>query len=70
MHTPTDQRTPLAYSINEAVALLPIGRSSLYNLIGSGELRTVKLGGRRVIPAGELVALLDKFDDSIGGGLS
>jgi excisionase family DNA binding protein len=62
MTTPTGQREPLAYSINQALELLPIGRSSLYNLINRGELRTVKLGGRRVIPAGALTELLELFE--------
>jgi excisionase family DNA binding protein len=56
---PIVQLEPLAYSINQAVELLPIGRSALYNLMNSGELRTVKLGGRRVIPVAELHKLFD-----------
>ena len=51
-------REPLAYSIPQALELVPIGRSSLYELIGSGQLRTVKLNGRRLIPRDALEALV------------
>ena len=62
MTTSTGQRQPLAYSINQALELVPISRSSLYNLINRGELRTVKLGGRRVIPTAALTELLEMFE--------
>jgi len=41
----------LAYSPAEAEQLLGIGHSLLYELIGSGKLRSIKVGGRRLIPA-------------------
>ncbi len=39
----------LVYSIDEAAERLCVGRTLVYNLIGSGELGSVKIGGRRLI---------------------
>jgi excisionase family DNA binding protein len=50
------------YRIPEAMRLLGLSRSVLYNLIRSGRLRSVKEGTTRLIPAEaitEYVALLE-----------
>lgn len=41
---------PLVYSVTEAARALGIGRSLAFELAKSGELPTVRLGRRRVIP--------------------
>lgn len=41
-------------SIDEAAEALGLGRSLLYDEIGSGRLRTVKVGRRRLCPAGAI----------------
>ncbi len=51
---------PAAYSINDAARRLSIGRSSLYALINSGELKPIKLGGRTLIVREEIDALLER----------
>lgn len=38
-------------TINEASERLRIGRSTLYDLIRSKRLRTIKIGSRRLVPA-------------------
>jgi len=38
-------------SIDEAAEALGIGRSRLYDEIGAGRLRSVKLGRRRLVPS-------------------
>lgn len=44
-------------SVNIARAILGgIGRTKLYELIGSGDLRTVKLGGRTFFVEAEVIA--------------
>lgn len=53
---------PLAYGIAEAVAVSGLSRSSIYELIRSGELRSIKIAGRRLIPASELRTLLTPGD--------
>lgn len=39
------------YDVDAAAAALGIARSKLYDLITAGELRSVKVGRRRLIPA-------------------
>jgi excisionase family DNA binding protein len=40
--------------IESASALLGIGRSRLYDEIGAGRLRSIKVGRRRLIPSGAI----------------
>lgn len=56
-----------AYSVEEAVRTLGISRRSAYRLIAAGELRTVKLGGRRLVPAAELARLIGLRADAPSG---
>jgi excisionase family DNA binding protein len=49
---------PLAYGIEDAVKASGLSRSTLYDLIGEGKLRSVKVAGRRLIPAEALRQLL------------
>lgn len=46
-----------AYSLDEAARSISLSRRALYNLIDSGELRTIKLGRRRLVPRDELERL-------------
>ena len=41
---------PLLLTVQQAAEMLGIGRSTLYELLGAGELQSVKLGGSRRIP--------------------
>ena len=52
----------LAYSVDEFCHLVGIGRSSFYQLMNSGALRTVFIRGRRLIPAVEVNRLLSGDD--------
>ena len=50
------------YRVPEAMALLSLSRSTLYELIRSGRLRSVTQGRRRLIPASAItdyIALLE-----------
>lgn len=49
----------LAYTVDEAVKALGIGRSKLYEAIRAGDLRSIKAGGRTLIRAEALTAFLD-----------
>lgn len=55
----TPSGAPLAYSINEASRATSLGRTRLYQLIGSGQLKAVKIGNRTLIPAHALHKLLE-----------
>jgi excisionase family DNA binding protein len=49
---------PRAYRVRELTATGRLGKTKIYKLIKEGKLRTVKVGGTRLIPAEELDRLL------------
>lgn len=48
----------LAYSIREAVTATSLSKTTLYAKIAANELRAVRVGGRTIIPAEALLALI------------
>lgn len=50
---------PLAYSIEQATRVAPIGKTKLYQLISEGKLAARKIGKRTLIPAESLRALIE-----------
>jgi excisionase family DNA binding protein len=50
--------TKLAYTPHEAAEALGISRNLLYQLLGSGQLHSVKAGSRRLIPASAIAEFL------------
>ena len=50
----------LAYRIDEAAELVGISRDTIYKLIATGKLKTVKIGRCRVVTAKVLNAVLEK----------
>ena len=46
-----------AFSVPEAASVMGIGRSTVYQLVQSGELRSIQLGRRRLIPLSALEEL-------------
>jgi excisionase family DNA binding protein len=61
---------PLAYQINLFCRLIGIGRSHFYELVKEGAIRTVMIGGRRVVPATEADRLLSGTDDASSKSLA
>lgn len=53
-----EQTERLAYTVTEAAALLGIGRTHAYALAKSGQLPTVTLGRRVLVPKARLDAVL------------
>ncbi len=49
----------LAYGIAEAAAMLGIGRTTIYELVRSGQLATLKIGQRRLVTRVDLERLID-----------
>ena len=49
----------LAYRISEAAQAVRISSATIYRLIAAGKLKTVKIGGIRLISAKSLRALVD-----------
>ena len=54
MSTPTTTESTLTLSTDEAGRLLGISRTKVFDLLGSGELRSMKIGRRRRIPTAEV----------------
>jgi excisionase family DNA binding protein len=50
----------LAYRINDACHVLSISRSSIYNMIGDGRLKSISIAGRTLIPRTEIDRLLEE----------
>lgn len=48
----------IGYSIREACQASSLGRTTIYNHIATGRLRAVRIGGRTIIPAEALRALV------------
>jgi len=48
----------LVYTIREACRVSTLGRATIYNHINAGRLRVVRVGGRTLVPAESLHALI------------
>lgn len=55
---------PLAITVSEAADLLGISRSTAYECVRTGELPSVRLAGRILIPRQRLEAFLAGGDDA------
>jgi len=55
---------PRCLRVEEAARLLNVGRSTVYDLIRSGRLRSVKIGRRRLVPRDALDALLAELQEA------
>ncbi|GAA4942910.1 hypothetical protein GCM10023224_26830 [Streptomonospora halophila] len=53
----------LVLTVDEAAARLRVSRWTLYNLIRSGRLRTVKIGRRRLVPVNALAECIDALGE-------
>jgi excisionase family DNA binding protein len=51
-----------AYSIRETQRATNLSHATIYRLIASGKLKTVKVGARRLVPIASIDALLDGGD--------
>lgn len=54
---PGSSHERFAYSVDEACRLLSVGRTSLYELAKTGELKLIKVAGRTLVPRSELERL-------------
>jgi len=60
---PGEQR--LAYSIAEAGMLLGLGQATTERLVASGSLPSIKVGRRRLVPAGALRRLVEDVQAAV-----
>ena len=61
---PTSSLPERLLSVDEAAAVLSIGRTALYGLVGSGTLRSVRVGRRRLIAASAITDLTAQSRES------
>jgi excisionase family DNA binding protein len=57
--SPADHAIKVAFSINEASALIGLGRDGIYKAISDGRLRARKFGKRTLITKVDLEAFLE-----------
>lgn len=50
----------LGSTVNRACERLDVGRTLMYELIAAGEIRTIKIAGRTIIPERELEAFIER----------
>jgi excisionase family DNA binding protein len=53
----------MLFTIDEAATRLRVSRWSVYNLIRSGELHTINIGRRRLVPSDALSDCLDHLKE-------
>jgi excisionase family DNA binding protein len=58
---PTPAIMPLLLTVNQAAQMLGIGRSTLYELIENGEIRSVKVGASRRVPLKAVHEYIDRL---------
>ena len=64
MTADTADHPPSLHQIPAAMARLSIGRSTLYTLMDTGQLRSVKVGKRRLIPESAIVEFIAQLEAS------
>ncbi len=55
----TPNTEPLTYTVDEAAALLGISRPSAYEAVHTGEVPSIKVGRRILVPRAALTRLLE-----------
>lgn len=56
----SDEIVPLVFSVNEACKRLCVGRTMLYDLFNSGDIRPIKLGKKTLVPDSEIRNLVER----------
>lgn len=57
-------QTRRAWRVNDFVAALGIGRTKFYSMVGAGNIKTIKFGGRTLVPNTEMDRLLEEAEVS------
>lgn len=56
--------TAVLYRVEEAAEALRLSRTQVYALIRCGELRTVKIGGRRRVPVAAVTEYVNNLESA------
>jgi len=65
--TKSNQQEPIAVSPNEASRLAGVGRTTLYAALATGELKSIKIGTRRLIKVTAIHEWLQLNEQRNGG---
>lgn len=57
------------YSIADAAAQLSIGRTALYSQLQNGHVRSLRIGGRRLVPASAITERIEAASSTKADGL-
>jgi excisionase family DNA binding protein len=57
---PTERQPDHLLSIEQAARALGIGRTALYSEIGTGRIRSVKVGRRRLVPSSSITEVASR----------
>lgn len=49
----------VGYSVEETMQATGLGRSTVYELLGSGELESIKVGRRRIVPVDAITQFMN-----------
>jgi excisionase family DNA binding protein len=60
--------TARLHTIEAVMERLCLGRSTIFALMGSGELRSCKVGRRRLIPESAIVEFIENLEQSTRAG--
>jgi len=58
MHSSQISEEPLAYRIKHFCQAVGLGKTKFYELLREGKIKTVVIGGRRLVPADEAQRLI------------
>ena len=57
---------PITATVNDFRRLSGLGRDKIYELIGTGDLQSVLIGGRRFIVIASYLALIERMGTDVG----
>jgi excisionase family DNA binding protein len=63
----TAERLPRLLNIESVMDQLGVGRSTVFALLASGQLRSLKVGRRRLVPESAIVQFIDSLQFTGGG---
>ncbi|OMC19689.1 helix-turn-helix domain-containing protein [Mycobacterium colombiense] len=61
----SDNPTPRLHGVPAVMERLSLGRSTVFALMTSGELRSVKVAGRRLVPEQAIIDFIAKLDSQV-----
>jgi excisionase family DNA binding protein len=53
-----EKNSPLAFRVSQFCEQIGLGKSAFYERVKDGRIRTIRIGGRRLVPADEVARLL------------